>query len=130
MNSLIDKGKVADKISDLFLDSYPNPSKELEMFYKEVLKIVVNEEPQSKWVNVKECVTLDYLYDLRYEIFNKYLISPIKDGRIYLRIDDEEYSSDMKYVFDIINIFFDVLEKRILKGNLKKGVMQNESDNS
>ena len=51
-NSLIDKGKVADKISDLFLDNYPNPSKDLETFYKEVLKIVVNEEGQP-WVSVK-----------------------------------------------------------------------------
>ena len=51
-NSLIDKGKVADKISDLFLDNYPDPSKELETFYKEVLKIVVNEEGQP-WVSVK-----------------------------------------------------------------------------
>lgn len=51
-NSLIDKGKVADRISDLFLDNYPNPSKDLEMFYKEVLKIVVNEEGQP-WVSVK-----------------------------------------------------------------------------
>jgi hypothetical protein len=51
-NSLIDKGKVADKISDLFLDNYPNPSEELETFYKEVLKIVVNEEAQP-WVSVK-----------------------------------------------------------------------------
>ena len=123
MNSLIDKGKVADKISDLFLDNYPNPSKELEMFYKEVLKIVVNEEPQSKWVNVKEYVTLDYLYDLGDEIFYKYLVSPIEGGRIYLRIDDEEYSSDMKHVFDIMQIFFDVLEKRLLKGSLKRGAI-------
>lgn len=52
MSSLIDKGKVADKISDLFLDNYPNPSEELETFYKEVLKIVVNEEVQP-WVSVK-----------------------------------------------------------------------------
>ena len=51
-NSLIDKGKVADKISDLFLDNYPDPSKDLEAFYKEVLKIVVNEEGQP-WVSVK-----------------------------------------------------------------------------
>lgn len=51
-NSLIDKGKVADKISDLFLDNYPNPSKDLETFYKEVLKIVVNEEGQP-WVSAK-----------------------------------------------------------------------------
>lgn len=54
MSSLIDKGKVADKISDLFSDNYPNPSEELETFYKEVLKIVVNEEPQNQWVNVKD----------------------------------------------------------------------------
>lgn len=53
MSSLIDKGKVADKISDLFLDNYPNPSEELETFYKEVLKIVVNEEFQP-WVSVKD----------------------------------------------------------------------------
>lgn len=52
MNNLIDKDKVADKISDLFLDNYPNPSKDLETFYKEVLKIVVNEEGQP-WVSVK-----------------------------------------------------------------------------
>ena len=54
MSSLIDKGKVADKISDLFLDNYPYPSKELETFYKEVLKIVVNEEGQSNWISVKD----------------------------------------------------------------------------
>ena len=54
MSSLIDKGKIADKISDLFLDNYPNPSKELETFYKEVLKIVVNEKGQSNWISVKE----------------------------------------------------------------------------
>lgn len=53
MSSLIDKGKVADKISDLFLANYPNPSEELETFYKEVLKIVVNEEIQS-WISVKD----------------------------------------------------------------------------
>lgn len=53
MGNLIDKGKVADKISDLFLDNYPDPSKELETFYKEVLKIVVNEEGQP-WISVKD----------------------------------------------------------------------------
>ena len=63
-NSLIDKGKVADKISDLFLDNYPNPSKDLEMFYKEVLKIVVNEEGQSNWISVKERLPDNNLYVL------------------------------------------------------------------
>lgn len=53
MSSLIDKGKVTDKINDLFLDNYPNPSKELETFYKEVLKIVVNEKDQFNWISVK-----------------------------------------------------------------------------
>ena len=50
MGNLIDKDKVADKISD-FLDNYPNLSEELETFYKEVLKIVVNEECQP-WVSI------------------------------------------------------------------------------
>lgn len=59
MNSLIDKGKVADKISDLFLDNYPNPSKDLETFYKEVLKIVVNEEDQP-WVSVDDRLPENY----------------------------------------------------------------------
>ena len=51
MNNLIDKGKVADKMNDLLFDNYPNPSEELETFYKEVLKIVVNEEGQP-WVSI------------------------------------------------------------------------------
>lgn len=40
MSSLIDKGKVADKISDLFLDKYEaKANSDLMEFYKEVLKI-------------------------------------------------------------------------------------------
>lgn len=57
MSSLIDKGTIVERIDDLFFDhyfdNYPNPSKDLEKFYKEVLKIVINAEPQNKWISVK-----------------------------------------------------------------------------
>ena len=69
MSSLIDKGKVADKISDLFLGNYQNPSKELETFYKEVLKIVVNAETQGEWISVKDRLPED---DGKYMICCKY----------------------------------------------------------
>lgn len=54
MSSLIDKGTIVERIDDLFLDNYPNPSEDLEKFYKEVLKIVINAEPQNKWISVKD----------------------------------------------------------------------------
>lgn len=55
MNSLIDKGKVVDKISDLFLDKYEvKANSDLTEFYKEVLKIVVNEKSQSNWISIKD----------------------------------------------------------------------------
>jgi len=57
----------------------------------------------------KDCITLNDLYNIRDEIFSA------ECGQTYLRIDGEEYSSDMGYAFDGINIFFDVLEKRLLK---------------
>ena len=54
MDSLIDKGKVADKISDLFLDKYEaKANSDLTEFYREVLKILVNEKGQP-WVSVKD----------------------------------------------------------------------------
>lgn len=55
MSSLIDKGKVADKISDLFLDKYEaKANSDLTEFYKEVLKILINEKGQSNWTSVKD----------------------------------------------------------------------------
>ena len=55
MSSLINKGKVADKISDLFLDKYEvKANSDLTEFYKKVLKIVVNEKSQSNWISIKD----------------------------------------------------------------------------
>ena len=55
MGRLIDKGKVVDKISDLFLDKYEEKaSSDLTEFYKEVLKILINEKGQSDWISVKD----------------------------------------------------------------------------
>jgi hypothetical protein len=64
---------------------------------------------------ISDCITLNDLYNIRDKIFSA------ECGQTYLRIDGEEYSSDIGYAFDGINIFFDVLEKRLLRG-----VMQND----
>ena len=54
MSSLIDKGKVADKISNLFLDKYEaKANSDLTKFFKEVLKILVNDKGQP-WISVKD----------------------------------------------------------------------------
>jgi hypothetical protein len=55
MGRLIDKGKVVDKISDLFFDKYEEKANsDLTEFYKEVLKILINEKGQSEWISVKD----------------------------------------------------------------------------
>ena len=48
----INKAEVADKIQDLYLDNYPNPSADLEKFFHEVLRIVVNAKPLEVSNNV------------------------------------------------------------------------------
>lgn len=60
MNNLIDKGTIVERIDDLFFDNYPNPSKDLETFYKEVLKIVINAKPQNNWISVKDRLPQQY----------------------------------------------------------------------
>lgn len=58
----------------------------------------------------KDCITLNDLYNIRDEIFSA------DCGQTYLRVDGEEYLSDTGYALDGINIFFGILEKRLLKG--------------
>ena len=60
MGSLIDKGKVVDKISDLFLDKYEaKANSDLTGFFKEVLKILVNDKGQSGWISVSDSLPKD-----------------------------------------------------------------------
>ena len=55
MTDLISKRQMVEKINDLFLDKYEaKANSDLTEFYKEVLKILVNEKGQSDWVSVKD----------------------------------------------------------------------------
>lgn len=55
MNDLISKRQMVDKIQDLFLDKYEEKANsDLTGFFKEVLKILVNEKGQSNWISVKD----------------------------------------------------------------------------
>ena len=54
MNDLISKRQIVDKIQDLFLDKYEEKANsDLTGFFKEVLKILVNDKGQS-WISVKD----------------------------------------------------------------------------
>lgn len=55
MTDLISKRQMVEKIDDLFLDKYEaKASSDLTEFYKEVLKILINEKSQSVWTSVKD----------------------------------------------------------------------------
>lgn len=52
---MISKKQMVEKINDLFLDKYEvKANSDLTEFYKEVLKILINEKGQSKWISVKD----------------------------------------------------------------------------
>lgn len=54
MSDLISKRQMVDKIQDLFLDKYEEKeNSDLTGFFKEVLKILVNDKGQS-WISVKD----------------------------------------------------------------------------
>lgn len=54
MTDLISKRQMVEKINDLFLDKYEvKANSDLTEFYKEVLKILINEKGQSNWISVK-----------------------------------------------------------------------------
>lgn len=55
MTDLISKRQMVEKINDLFLDKYEaKANSDLTEFYKEVLKILINEKGQSNWISVKD----------------------------------------------------------------------------
>lgn len=55
MNDLISKRQMVEKINDLFLDKYEaKANSDLTEFYKEVLKILINEKGQSNWISAKD----------------------------------------------------------------------------
>lgn len=55
MTDLISKRQMVEKINDLFLDKYEaKANSDLTEFYKEVLKILINEKGQSNWIPVKD----------------------------------------------------------------------------
>lgn len=54
MSDLISKRQMVDKIEDLFLDKYEEKANsDLTGFFKEVLKILVNDKGQP-WISVKD----------------------------------------------------------------------------
>jgi hypothetical protein len=66
---------MVEKINDLFLDKYEaKANSDLAEFYREVLKILINEKGQSNWISAK-----DKLPDNNFYVLVTYYDLGIKD---------------------------------------------------
>lgn len=107
----------ADKLIETILHAYsvecPDTQYKMDNFVTKEIPAIINHfsiklQNDNRVKNTKY-VSIDHLKELRNEIFKA------PGGESYLVIDGETYRSDISYAFDGIDMFLDILEKRLQK---------------